>query len=796
MSAERAAEPVLAAAAGQGAGEGRYVGRAIPRVENLPLLTGRGCYVDDVERAGQVHACIVRSDVAHGRIVSVSAEAARRLPGVVDVVTGRELPDVRIPVRMMPSPEAAPVTQAPLARDTVRYVGEPVAVVVAEDAYAAEDAAAAVEIEIEELAPVLDAFEAAAPEARPLHSEALSGNVVNRLRARHGRDVDELLAAADVLVRDRLGTRRQSALPLETRGLVAELDPGTGRLTVWGPTKVKHFNRALLAKFLDMPEQDVRLVEPDVGGGFGARGEFYPEDFLVPWLAVRLRRPVKWAEDRREHFLAINHSREVWCDIELGMSGDGTLLGFRARCLVDQGAYARTHGAKLLPWIFLNHLPGPYAWAGFEIEAASVLTNKTPAGTYRGPSQYESAFFRERMIDRAAGEASLDPAELRRRNLVPVESMPYTMHVGDAAPPIVYDGGDFPLILDTLLTRAGYRELRKRAERRRAGGELVGVGISAHVEAAAFGRYEHARVTPRTDGSYVAHVGVASLGQGVRTVLAQILADELGVPIERVEISHRDTDLVPQGLGSYASRSTVIGGGAVLGAVEDLRLRAVEAAAERLEIAEHDLEVVPGGIVRPRGQPTGGIPLAELGCDGACRYDKPTPSFDMGAMLAVVAIDRDTGRVAVERLLICHDVGRMVNPKLVDGQLVGAAAQGVGGALLEHLTYGPEGQPMVTSFMDYLMPTAAEVPLIEALALELPHHDPETEHPLGVKGCGESGVIGAGAAIANAVADAVADTAGGDRRVASILPLTPEGVLALVGAGDRTVTTAQEVPEI
>ncbi|MQA73388.1 MAG: molybdopterin-dependent oxidoreductase [Solirubrobacterales bacterium] len=751
-----------------------YVGRDVPRLEDGPLLTGASCFVDDVDRPGQVHVRIVRSDIAHGRIASISKGAALRRPGVIEVVTAHDIPAVRIPVRMMPSPEAVPVTQAPLAREVVRYAGEPVAAVVATDPYVAEDAAGEVDVVIEELDPVLDALDASAPDAPALHADALDGNVVNRLRARHGGDVERLLAEADLVIRDRLRTPRQSALPLETRGLVAERDPTTGRLTVWGPTKVKHFNRALLARLLELSERDIRFVEPDVGGGFGARGEFYPEDFLVPWLAVKLGRAVKWVEDRREHLLAINHSRETWCDFELGVRADGTFACFRARCLVDQGAYARTHGTMLLPWIFLHHLPGPYMWEGFEIDAASVLTNKTPSGTYRGPGQYESAFFRERMIDRAATELGTDPARLRQRNLVRVEAMPYTIDVGDAAPPVVYDGGDFPRVLDTLLSRSSYEALGGEVARRRRSGDLVGIGIAAYVEEAAFGRYEHARIVPRPDGRCVAYVGVAALGQGVRTALTQILADALDMPIDRVEVSHRDTDLVPEGFGSYASRATVIGGGAVLGAVEDLKRNAIRAAAERLEISERDLELAPGGVVRPRGQPTLGIPLAELDCDGTCRYDRPAPSFDMGAMLALVAVDRHTGGVSVRRLVLCHDVGRAVNPQLVEGQLVGAAVQGVGGALLEQLVYDPGGQPMVTSFMDYLMPTATEAPPIECFALELPHHDPQTEHPLRVKGCGEGGVIGAGAAIANAVADALRERP----RAGLTLPITPDALLA------------------
>jgi carbon-monoxide dehydrogenase large subunit len=755
-----------------------YVGQPVLRVEDGPLLTGQGRFLDDLGCGGQLSARIVRSEVAHGRIVAIRAERARRRPDVVGVITAEDIPDIRIPVRMMPSDEAVPVTQPPLARGVVRYVGEPLAVVLADDPYTAEDAVEDVEVEIEGIEPLLDGPRAGRSDALALHEHALTGNVVNTLRSSWGREVDELLTAADVVVRDRLRIQRHAAIPLETRGLMAEFDPDTGRLTVWGPTKVKHFNRTLLAGFLDLPEESVRFVEPDVGGGFGARGEFYPEDFLVPWLAMQLGRPIKWVEDRREHFVAINHSRETWCDFEIGATTDGRFLGFRASCLVDQGAYARTHGTLLLPWVLVHHLAGPYVWEGLEIEARSVLTNKTPSGTYRAPCQYEAAFFRERMIDRLACALELDPAQVRARNLVQADAMPYRMDLSDVQPPVIYDNGDFPEVVSTLLARSSYERLRAETAERRDRGELVGIGMAAYVEETAFGRYEYAWIVPAESGGWVAHVGIASLGQGVRTALAQVVADQLQVRIEDVEISHRDTDLVPQGFGAYASRTTIIGGGAVVGAVTDLKRKALTAAAERLEIAESDLEFGSGAVVHPRGNPTRGIPIAELGCTGHHRFDKPLPSFDMGACLAQVAVDADTGAVSVIRILVCQDIGKAVNPQLVDGQLVGGAAQGVGGALFEELAYDTAGQPLATSLMDYLMPTAAEVPHVDTVQLDLPHWDEATANPLGAKAAGEGGIVGSGAAIANAVADAL-----GDDRVLSRLPLTPDALLALVGSG-------------
>ncbi len=713
------------------------VGRSVLRTEDLPLLTGRGCFVDDVDRPEQLWARIVRSQTAHGRIVRVDTAAASRRAGVAAVVTAADMPDVRVPVRLLPSEEASQALQPPLARDVVRYVGEPVAVVVARDPYLAEDAAEEVLVEIEPLEPVLDA-------------RAASARVMNVIAARQGEPFDALVGRAQVLVRDTLEVQRNTAVPLETRGLVAELDAATGRLTVWGPAKVKHFNREALAGMLGMPVEDIRFVEPDVGGGFGVRGEFYPEDFLIPWLACRLRRPVKWIEDRNEHFLAANQARDNLCEIEVAATGDGRLLGLRARSWVNQGAYARTHGCILLPRLTVRHLPGPYLWEGLDIEASSVLTNKTPSGTYRGPGQFEPAFFRERMLDRVAAELAMDPLELRERNLV--RDMPHTVAL-DGTDDVVYDAGDFPRVLRTLAETTAYPELRREVAARRRGGAAVGVGVAAYVEEGGFGPWETAHVVPRSDGGFVVHVGIASIGQGVRTALGQIAADALGVGVDRVEISHRDTDRVKEGFGAYASRTTVLGGSAILGAVADLERNARATGAEALGVDAGELEVELAEGVRLPGQAW--LPLSELGCEGRHRYDKPKPGWGMGAHLAVVSVDRETGGIRLERAVVCHDVGRMINPLLVAGQFAGGAVQGAAGALYEALPYDDAGQPLATSFMDYGMPTAAEMPPVECVALELPHHDPATANPLGVKGAGEAGVIGMGAAVANAVSDAL-----------------------------------------
>ena len=764
---------------------GHYVGTSVPRVEDASLLAGAGNFVDDITLEGQLWARVVRSDLAHGRILRIGTSRVEARGEVAAVVTGADMPDVRIPIRMMPTAEAERVLQPPLARDVVRYVGEPVAVVVATDPYVAEDAAEDVELDIVPLEPVVDVDVATGSEAPQLHADGPERNYINTLVARNGEDADALLRAADVVVRDRLIVARQTAVPLETRGLVADYDTDSGRVTVWGAAKVKHFNLRALAGMLGIAEDRIRFVEVDVGGGFGVRGEFYPEDFLVPWLAMRLQRPVKWIEDRAEHMVATNHARDQVCDIEMGASADGRLLGFKAICRINQGAYAKAHGGALLSHIVLTHIAGPYRWEGFHVESSSILTNKTPSGTYRGPSQYESTFFRERLVDRVAAELGLDPAELRRRNLVPPSLLPYEVALG-AGRAIVYDAGDFPATWERLLDRVDFASTRARVEERRGRGELVGVGLSAYVEAGGIGPVENARVEATDDGRFVVHVGVASLGQGVRTALTQIAADALDVPIERVEISHHDTDLIPEGMGAFGSRTTLLGGNAVAGAVEDLHSRAKAAAAARMEIAEEDLEIVEGRVM-PRGSPGLGVAIFETGEHGECRYEKETPTVSMGCSMAIVSVDRDTCDLRVERYALAHDVGRMINPAIVEGQLVGAAAQGIAGAVLEAIVHGPDGQPLTTSLMDYMLPTAAELPTIETAVLELASEGGSPENPLGAKGCAESGIIGAGAAVANAVADALGQ--GVDH-----LPITPTALHQLLAAGPRSRSRDHDAP--
>jgi carbon-monoxide dehydrogenase large subunit len=740
-----------------------YVGTAVPRVEDVPLLTGGGAFVDDIDRPGQLYARVVRSAVAHGRLLGVDARAALARPGVVAAVTGDDVPEVRIPIRVAPTPAAERALQTPLARDRVRYVGEPVAVVVATDPYLAEDAADDVAVHVEPL-PVVADVDAAVAGAIALH-ERVPDNVVDVARVRNGDDVEALMAAATVVERAVLSVQRHTAIPLEARGLIAEAGGGHA-LTVWGPAKVKHFNRAILASMLGFEPADIRFLEPNVGGGFGPRGEFYPEDFLIPWLALRLGRPVKWIEDRREHFVATNHSREQRCEIEMAADADGRLMAFRAVTRVALGAYTRTHG-MVLAKNTLSHLAGPYRWRGFEAEALGVLLNKTPAGTYRGPGQYESAFIRERMVDRLAARLGLDPAEMRRRNLVPVERMPYTVALGESEPDVVYDTGDFPYLFGRLLEEAGYDDLRGQTDARRGRGEAVGVGVAAFVEAGAIGGEEWARIEAAGDGRFVVHAGIASVGQGIATALSQIAADALGVPIDAIEVSHADTDAVPEGRGAFSSRSVVFGGSAVLGAAHDLLRNARAAAAAELGVGPDAVEIADGVVSGPDRT----VPLGAVRCEGHHHFRKSARSWSMGAALAVASVDPDTAAATVERCVVACDVGRAINPQIVHAQIVGAAAQGIAGALLEELRHDDEGQPLTTSFMDYLMPTAVELPEIVPVILELQQHRKESANPLGAKGAGEAGIVGIGAAVAGAVADAI-----GNPAAVTDLPARPDRI--------------------
>lgn len=763
-----------------------YVGTSVTRKEDNRLLRGAGRFVGDIRRPGMLHAAILRSAVPHGRLKRVDATAARKMPGVVAVFTFADMADVKpIPMRLAPRDDLIRALQKPLASDRVRYVGEPLAVVIAESRYLAEDALEGIEVEIEELDVVVDArraIEKGAPILHPLVPDNIAGHFVEKTG-----DVERALAGADLVLEEEFYIQRHSGVPLEARGLVAEYDEGQRTLTIWGPTKVVHFNHAVLSGLLDMPQSQIRMIELENGGGYGIRGEFYPEDFLIPYIARKLHRPIRWIEDRNEHLKSANHSREQWHRVRVGASKDGRIVAFDDVLLNVMGGYIRTHGATV-PTMTAAYLPGPYKWDNYRCDANCVLVNKTPAGTYRGPGRFGAAFVRERIMDMVAHKLGLDPAEVRLKNFIPSELMPYDTGTTAFGKPTIYDSADFHKQFYAALEKFDYHKLRKQCEAERRAGRAIGIGIGCFVEKSGLGPWEYARVEIDPSGEVVIFTGAADLGQGVETVLSQVVADALPVDIERVRVVHGDTAQIPFGGGSYASRGTVVACNSAVAAVTELRKKLLQFAAVALQAGEADLVIEKNCVVK-KGT-TASVPFVDLaklanpitalplglkpGLSGEGFFDPEHMVYPYGVHMALVEIDQDTGFLTIHKYQIAYDIGRAINPMLVDGQLVGGMAQGLGGALLEEFAYDAEGQLLTGSFMDYLLPSSMEVPPVSILLTE---DAPSPRNPLGVKGAGEGGTVGVGAALANAVCDAL----GGHVEIKQ-LPLTPERVRNAVKA--------------
>jgi carbon-monoxide dehydrogenase large subunit len=662
-------------------------------------------------------------------------------------------------------------------------VGEPIAVVLAEDPYLAEDAVELIGVEYEELPVVLDARSAIEAD----DSRSSDGFEVEAATLSMGYgDVEEAFRSAAHVVEIEVKIGRHSGVPLETRGLVADYDAGSDHLTIWGATKVPHFNRRVLSQMLGMPLNRISMKKSDAGGGFGIRGEFYPEDFLVPYLARETKRPVKWIEDRAENLVSANHSRDQVHRIEAAFDEEHRLLGLRDQVWHDNGAYIRTHGV-IVPDLTLAMLPGPYRVPAYEGTAQVALTNKTPCGTYRGPGRYESTFAREHLLDVAAARLGVERLKLRRINLLETSELPHTRPLSTLGTDVVLDAGDYEGLLDKAIERSGFDEWEKETRELRAGGRLVGTGVGYFLEKSGTGPYEEAIVEIDPTGSVRVITGGASLGQGIETVLAQIAADQLSVPPEEIEVLHTETDLLPDGVGSWASRSTVVGGSAVMLAAKATAEKALRVAAGMLEASTEDLRL-ESARVWVTGSPDKSVSLGEIAaaCEphsGLAEGEEPglgarrTFSVDhmtypYGVHLAQVEVDPETGGVEIRRYFVAYEVGRAVNPTLVEGQLVGGAAQGLGGALLEEFRYDDSGQPLAATFIDYMEPTAAEVPHVETLICE---DAPSPDNPLGLKGAGEGGTVGCGAAIVSAVEDAL-EMPG----TLTSLPVSPSKIRALL----------------
>ena len=747
------------------------IGEAHPRLGGDRFVAGTARFVDDVRVPGMLHAAVLRSPHAHARLVSIDAKRARDLSGVHAVLTAADVPAGAIIPNRVPAPKGTDrYLQPAIAREVVRYVGEPVALVVAEDPYVARDALERIDVVYQPLAPCASTGAALGAGAARLFPGTDSNNVAT-ITMRVG-DADGALAQAQLRLRERFTYPRQTAAALETRGLVAvPPDPRGGELHLIGSTKCIHINRTILAPIFGIPVGALRLTEVDVGGGFGVRGELYPEDILVPLAALKLGRPVKWIESRRENLMAANHAREVAYEIEMGFDRDGRILAMRAVIHADIGAYVRT--AALVPAEFgAALLPGPYRVPNYGCDLWSVVTNKTPAGTLRSPGRPECNFVRERLLDQAAARLGIDPAEIRRRNLIRPEDMPYDCGTKSFGVSTVYDSGDFPALFDELLRRLDYTGARSEqvAMNSRPSGPRRGIGLAIYVEKTGLGPFETTQVEATPDGRLVVDTGASSMGPGLETVLAQILGEALGLPPSRFDVRHADTAAVESGVGTYGSRGTVTAGNAAHLAAAKLIAEARQRAAEAWGVPESDVTYA-SGVVEARGRR---VTLADLARDrrlaAGASFEVPKVTYAGCAAAVVADVDVETGAVTLRRVVVGADVGRAVNPALVDGQLVGGVAFGIGNTLHESLAYDADGQLLSSTLMDYALPAAADIPPVDGFYQEVR----ATTNPLGLRGLGECGNPGLGAATANAVCDALAP------RESSItaLPLTPARVFS------------------
>jgi CO/xanthine dehydrogenase Mo-binding subunit len=745
----------------------KFVGRSVPRLEDRPLLTGKGKFAADVSFPGQWTMRVVRSPVAHGTIKSIDTSAALALPGVHAVWTAADVAHIPpIPFRLTGLKTLEPYRQRVLAIDTVRYVGEPVALVFAENQYVAEDAADLVELDIEHHRALMLATEDPGVYERELSTEP------SVIRKGYG-DIDAAFRDAHAVVSLELSVGRHTGVPMETRGAIARYDVSRDALEMHGAAKVPHWNRDTMAQMLGRKRESVQLYEGHVGGGFGIRGEIYPEDVLVCAAALKFRKPIKWIEDRREHLIAANHSRQQHHKVRAAIDANGHILGIDNEFFHDNGAYMRTHAATV-PDLAAAMLPGPYKVPAYRATGHIRLTNKTPCGTYRAPGRYESTFVRERLLDAIAAKVGVDTVEIRRRNLIGKSAMPYTLGLETLGTHIVYDSGDYAKLLDKALAAADWPKLQDELRARRAKGEKVGAGVAMFVEKSGLGPFDTVRVEIMTDGHVSVITGVASIGQGVETVIAQIAADALGVDYKSITVIHGQTDRIDRGMGAFASRVTVMCGEATRLAATKLRDKTLNLAAQLMQTSAEQLDIVDGEVVRIGGGPS--MPLGEVaravpdGLNAEDTFESAHMVYPYGVHVAAVRVDTETGGVAIERYVMAYDIGKAVNPKLVEGQIAGGLAQGIGGALLEEFLYDENGEPLSVTFADYLMPTAREVPTSTVLITE---DAPSPLNPLGLKGAGEGGTNPVGAVIAAAIDDAL-----GRPGAITELPVTPQRLRA------------------
>ena len=757
-----------------------WIGKPIKRFEDDRLLRGQGDYVDDLKLPGMLFASVLRSLMSHARIVSIDTTEALNMSGVVAVLTARDIEGVvkDLPALRREGMENITIPEHPvLAKEEVCYVGQAVAVVVAEDRYTARDALDLIHVEYDPLPVVTDPVQASEDGSTLLHKNSDS-NVVIQLWAGRG-DTDASFAQADQIVRGRWDAPRLSAVPMENRGLVAHYQPDKEVLTLWTSTQVPHRVKQYLGQLLVPPPKEIRVIAPDVGGGFGRKIDMWPEELAVSYLSIKLGRPIKWIEDRMENLLS-THGRGYFSSVEAAVKNDGTILAMRFRMFADLGAYLFTSTGGPLGNA-VHRVAGPYDIANMDVSCVGVVTNKAPTGAYRGAGGPEAALLTERMMDLIAGELNMDPAVLRKKNLIPKEAFPYETATG-----LTYDSGDYAPAFDRALELAEYPRWREAQRSRGPNDPLIGVGVATVVKASGgTGQTRTATALVRIEpsGQINVYTEVSPHGQGIETAFAQIAADSLGVNPEDVRVLHGDTDLLPSGQGTTSSRGLLVGGSAAYVGLQDARQKVLLIAAHLLNCPSEDL-VLQGGTAfngkdaeqvvtlseiasaaqRPDALPEG----VEPGLEFRASYTLPANPFGFAAHVAVVEVDRDTGDVKILRYVGVQDIGPAINPMIVDGQIHGGIVQGIGQALSEGMVFDSEGQPLTASLMDYAVPFAQDIPDLILDRLETP----SLTNPLGVRGMGELPTVAAPVAVANAVTDAIRTG-----KVTHIdVPLTPEKV--------------------
>ena len=767
----------------------RWFGAPIPRNEDPRLLRGKGSFVDDIDLPEQLHAAVLRSTHARARILKIDVSAARELPGVHLVLTASDLGEVLEPSPLLVPHHSLtqPRTQLPLALDEVRYVGEAIAYVVADDRYIAEDALDLIDVEYEPLS-VVHNLDVAASEDAPLVHADVPGNVAAQLVQVVGNP-DAIFASAPHVMRETLLMDRGAAMPMECRGVLARFDAHEGMLTCWISTQGPIPIRNGLAAIFHLPEHKVRVIAPDVGGGFGTKIMlFYPEEVLTPFAAIHLGRPVKWIEDRREHFISANQERSQLHEVEYAFDDQGILLAVRDSFLHDTGAY--TPYGIIVPIITACTLPGPYRLQNYYSEFKVLYTNKVPVSPYRGAGRPHAVFVMERIMDRIAGELHLDRAEVRSRNFIAPDEFPWDVGlVYQDGGPTKYDSGNYQAGLDKLKAMLDYEDFPAKQAEALKEGRYLGLGIAYYVEGTGIGPYEGAQVRVESDGRVFASTGVTSQGQAHYTTFAQIVADQLGIHPQDVMVTTGDTQAFYWGVGTYASRAATVAGSAMHLAAVKVREKAKQVAADLFEAAPEDIELVDGKVfvkdaphrsltlgqvaiaanplryaygenarklmsmklAGPRPGPALPPERGGPGLEASEFYSPPHGSFASGVHGAIIEVDPKTAMVTFIKYAAVHDCGRVINPMVVEGQVHGGVAQGIGGAFFERLVYNEEGQLTNASFMDYLIPTAAEIPSIAVDHVETP----SPLNPLGVKGAGEAGVIPVPALFASAIDDAL-----------------------------------------